>query len=287
MFKFMVLLFLILLFFQPEKGITGAKEGLVLWYNAILPAQLPFVVGVKLFMKRVSFAKLSPVLGSFAAGVIAGYPMGSMTTAQLYREGLVPKRNLTSLAACSNMAGPLFVIGTVGSAILGNVYWGYILLLVHWSSAAILSICLIKKTKGNTKANFKIKKGKLNKIGEEKQSIGFLMGETMGETAELMLKIACFIVLFAVLKQWIGGAGGAILEMSGGIQWLVKQKIDIKWKLVGCSFLINFSGICVILQSLGTMEKVPVSAVKYISCKILQGMLSAGLMLVICQFLIL
>ena len=103
----------------------------------------------------------------------------------------------------------------------------------------------------------------------------------------LMLKIAGFIVLFSVLKQWSGGAIGALLELSGGVRWMIGQDIGVQWKLVGCSFLINFSGGCVILQSLGTMEECPISALGFVGWKVVQGILAAGIMLVICQFLFL
>ena len=294
MFKFLVFLFLCLQILQPEKAVAGTKEGLLLWYNAVLPAQLPFVMGVQVLMKSFGFHKISPILINFILGMIAGYPMGSMTTAQLYRNGRVSKKNLTALAAFSNMAGPLFVLGTIGVILLENIYYGYLLLVVQWTSAVLLSVRVIFKEKTmqfrNKEIAAELAKQSLSKQDSkneilEKHKIGNLLGDAMGETAQLMLKIAGFIVLFSVLKQWVGGAGGALMEMSSGIRWIVEQNIGIQWKLVGCSFLINFSGFCVILQSLGVMEGSPVSALEFMGRKLLQGFLAAGIMLVICQFL--
>ena len=294
MFKFLVFLFLCLIFLQPERGINGTKEGLLLWYQAVLPAQLPFVMGVQLLLRMISLDKMSPILLNFVAGLIAGYPTGSMTTAKLYKEGRIAESDLTLMAAFSNMAGPLFVIGTVGTILLENIWLGYILLMVHWTSAVVLIIVSVwrekKRKRGKIVSKSKRKESKkqiLEKRICENQTIGGLLADAAGETAQLMLKIACFIVMFSVLKQWAGGVIGALLEMSGGIQWLVGQEIDIKWKLVGCSFLINFSGCCVILQSLGTVGDVPVSAFGFMCLKIIQGILAAVIMLVICQILIL
>ena len=296
MFKLLVFLFLCLFFFMPDKGIDGVKDGLILWYNAILPAQFPFVIGVRMFMKMVNFSNCSPILFNFAAGMTAGYPVGSLITAQLYRKGCITKKNLTALAAFSNMAGPLFVVGTVGAVLLKNIYFGYILLMVHWISAAMLSIRPVFRERkmmlkdGKTVAKLQkhyVDVDRFGNAGLEKQAIGYLLGEAVEETAQLMLKIAGFIVLFSVVKQWIGGVAGALLEMSGGIRWLADQDVDMRWKLVGCSFLINFSGVCIILQSLGTVQDCPISGLEYAGWKFLQGILSAGIMLGICQFLIL
>lgn len=296
MFKFLVLLFLCLLFFQPDKGIAGAKEGLLLWYNAILPAQLPFVIGVRLFMKSLSFDKISPILFNFASGLIAGYPVGSMTTAQLYRQGCITKENITALAAFSNMAGPLFVLGTIGTVLFQNRCYGYILLANHWLTAAILFCSVmfrerkigVRSVKGDSVSKKQTLSRKYNESESvKKQAFGNLIGDAVGEASLLMLKIAGFIVLFSVLKQWSGGAIGALLELSGGVRWMIGQDIGVRWKLVGCSFLINFSGGCVILQSLGTMEECPISALGFVGWKVVQGILAAGIMLVICQFLFL
>lgn len=279
MFKVIVVLFLCLLFCQPQRGIEGAREGLLLWYNVVLPAQFPFVVGVRLLLKTAPFKKLPPSLLGFMMGLAAGYPVGSMTIAQLYTQKRISRKNLTPLAAFSNMAGPLFVVGTVGVGLLGSTRWGYCLLLVHWISAALFAFFPALRES-------RARRGRSNDlIAIRKQSIGRMMGDAVGETAELMLKVGGFIVLFSVLRRWVGEAAGALMEMTGGIRWIAGLDLSLKWKLVGCSFLINFSGICILLQSLEAAGDAPVSTGGFIGCKLLQGVTAAGIMLVICQFL--
>ncbi len=279
MFKIVVILFLCLLFCQPQKGMDGVREGLLLWYNVVLPSQLPFIMGVRLLLKTALVKKMPPSLMGFVFGLTAGYPAGSMTTAQLYKQGCISRKNLTPLAAFSNMAGPLFVVGTVGIGLLGSARWGYILLVVHWISAAAFAIFPALRES-------RAQRGRSPDIAAfQKVPIGRLMGDAVGETAELMLKVGGFIVLFSVLRQWVGGVAGALMEMSGGVQWLSRQNWGLKWKLAGCSFLINFSGVCIILQSLGAVGDAPVSAEGFIGYKLLQGVVATGIMLGICQFL--
>ncbi len=279
MLKIIVVLFLCLLLCQPQKGMEGAKEGLLLWYNVVLPSQLPFVMGVRLLLKTAPLTKIPTCLLGFILGLVAGYPVGSMTTAQLYKQGRISRRNLTQLAAFNNMAGPLFVVGTVGIGLLGSARCGYCLLVVHWISAAMFVIFpALRESRAQYVRSAEI-------AASQKASIGRMMGDAVGETAELMLKIGGFIVLFSVLRQWVSGAGGALMEMTGGISWLAEQNLNLKWKLVGCSFLINFSGICILLQSLEAAGDAPVSARGFIGCKLMQGVAAAGIMFGICQFL--
>jgi hypothetical protein len=178
----------------------------------------------------------------------------------LYQQGRISKRNLTGLAAAANMAGPLFVIGTVGTGLLHNTRYGYYLLAIHWVSAFIMGAVPAwregRAQRERKTADFVFLKG----------SIMGRIGETVSETAELMLKVCVYIVLFSVVRQWIDGPLGALLEVTGGIEW-VTGKADIVMVLVGCSFLINFSGGCVLMQSLGAMEGTPVSVMAFIYIK--------------------
>ena len=251
--------------------------GLLLWYQVVLPAQLPFVLGVKLLFKSSSFRQIPAIFLCLLTGMISGYPIGALSAAQLYQQGRISKRNLTGLAAAANMAGPLFVIGTVGTGLLHNTRYGYYLLAIHWVSAFIMGAVPAwregRAQRERKTADFAFLKG--STIGR--------IGETISETAELMLKVCVYIVLFSVVRQWTFGALGALLEITGGIQWIA-GKANMMIVLAGCSFLINFSGGCVLMQSLGAMEGAPVSVMTFFIYKVLQGLLGACLMVVFCQF---
>lgn len=277
MFTVMVVLFLCLLVYQPEKAMEGAKMGLLLWYQVVLPAQLPFVLGVKLLFKSCSFGKIPASLLCLLTGMISGYPVGALSTAQLYRQGHISKQNLTRLAAASNMAGPLFVIGTVGTGLLNNVRYGYYLLVVHWMSALSMAAFPAWRERRARRER------RTAAAAFQSSTIVDRLGETVSESAELMLKVGIYIVLFSVIRQWVGGPMGALLEITGGIGWIAKKE-NIMLVLTGSSFLINYSGGCVLLQSLGAMGDAPVSPMGFLAYKAFQGFLGAGLMVVFCQF---
>ena len=277
MFIVVVVLFLFFLILQPQLVMEGVQEGLLLWYRVVLPAQLPFVIGVKLLFRCCSFRKIPAHLLCMFTGMISGYPIGALSAAQLYQQGRVDSKDLAWLAASSNMAGPLFVIGTVGTGLLQNPLYGYSLLGVHWMSAWLMCIW------GN-RGRFCARRKKKTNAAENSKSFGIQsVNVIVEETAELMLKIAVYIALFAVIRKGCGEIAGALLEITGGIRWLAEQPWDVRYKLSGCSFLINFSGLCILMQSLGVMEKAPVAFGKFILYKGIQGCFGAGIMLLFCH----
>lgn len=278
-----VVLFLCFLFWQPAKAMEGARQGLILWYQVVLPSQFPFIACVNILLQIQSFSHISPHVFNFLSGMISGYPVGSMTAAKLFQEGRLNQKRLTLQAALCNMAGPLFVIGTVGVGLLQNALYGYMLLLIHWACAGSMSIFCALRNKEKSKAAGRQKK--VRATSRPRLPIGAVLGDAVGGAAEVMLKVAGFITIFSVILQWIPGWIGAPLEMTNGLRLAAYSTLPMKWKLSACSFLINFSGICVILQSLGAAEEAPIAAGWYLLIKLLQGSVSAIVTLGICQIL--
>ena len=82
---------------KPNETFSGASEGLLLWFQIILPTLFPFMIITNLLVRTNTmfyFSKcLSPILsplfhvsanGTFAilTGFLCGYPMGAKVTAE-------------------------------------------------------------------------------------------------------------------------------------------------------------------------------------------------------------
>ena len=91
---------------SPGEAINGAKDGLALCFNVIVPSLFPFFVlsslvvdlGLAAYLGRAMEGLMRPlfrVSGSCAAavalGFIGGYPVGARTALQLYQQGLCSK----------------------------------------------------------------------------------------------------------------------------------------------------------------------------------------------------
>lgn len=274
-----VVLFLCLLLGNPARAAEGVRQGLILWYQAVLPIQLPFAAGICMLMQLTEGGWMPVRMQAWLIGQLAGYPMGALAVGQLYQSGRLKMEGLTRTAAACNMAGPLFVVGTVGSCLLGDVRWGYVLLAVHWICAGAIACLGAARRKTATDG---IHPQRSRKSGEP---LGTVMGSAVSEAAQLMLKVGGFIALFSVILQWVPQEMGIVLEMTNGIDWICAQPWPLKWKLTGCSFAINFSGLCIILQSLAAGKEAPMRSGSFFAWKLLQGVAAAVLMWGICQFL--
>ena len=128
-------LILIFLLMHPAQSFEGAKSGLLLWFNVVLPTLLPFMLcssllvawgGVPLITRP--FSPLFKLLhlsdgGSYAlmAGLLCGYPMGAKTTADFLREGKITANEGKRLLAIAGCPSPMFVAGYVRSHLDGTV----------------------------------------------------------------------------------------------------------------------------------------------------------------------
>ena len=136
------LLFLLLLF--PDSSMQGARDGLLLFGNSVLPALLPFFVLSSLLAQSGLFRSLGLAgrllglpfrLGGAAGSVLplcllTGAPNSARLTAELCRQGLMHEEEAARLLAAGVLTGPLFLIGTAG-ALLGSPALGAFVYVVQ------------------------------------------------------------------------------------------------------------------------------------------------------------
>ena len=68
---------------------------------------------------------------AFIMGIISGYPVGAKIVTKFREDNVCTKEECERLLAFTNNSGPLFIVGTVGISLLGNVSIGIMLLIVH------------------------------------------------------------------------------------------------------------------------------------------------------------
>lgn len=119
---------LLMLLFHPELSLEGARQGILLWGNVVLPTLLPFMIcsGVIVAMDAIHIltGPFTPVLsgilklsgqGSYVliSGLLCGYPMGAKTTSDFLDSGRISQEEGRYLLAVSNHPSPMFVLGYV------------------------------------------------------------------------------------------------------------------------------------------------------------------------------
>lgn len=96
------------------------------------------------------------------------------------------------LVNIASNAGPLFIIGSVGTSMLGNPYAGYVLLLSNYISCIIVGLVLPSR---NTKMyrNFK------ENLKMSNKNIGESLKNSIESAIKTCIGVAGFVILFSLL----------------------------------------------------------------------------------------
>ena len=136
---------LLLLALRPQRYAAACAEGIALWAKVVLPALLPFLVLTAWIARSGMIVglgrKLSPLLrrcglpaasaGAFLLSIVSGYPVGSRVVADLQRRGEISRADAERLSILCSTSGPMFILGSVGSAMFGGGKAGAVLLSAH------------------------------------------------------------------------------------------------------------------------------------------------------------
>lgn len=305
---------MITLLIFPNLCISAAQQGLLLWFNKVLPSLLPFMILIHMLTGLDSIKSMSRhassityklwklpgcTLFAFIMGLLAGYPMGGRIIKDLVITGnLSSKQGEKALCFCNN-CGPLFIVGTVGTALLGDVKLGYFLLIIHILSAIISSI-LLKPTFPSITS----KRTSLQTVASSK-TLSTLFNEAVVSSMDTMTCIGGYIIFFSVVShlltdtyalQWffnlpvvnqiptsiLQAVLTSILELSNGVNSL--SQISSPYTLALLAAALAFGGLCIYFQTLYVLEDLKLSTKPYILSKCLQAVISFLLTCVLYPF---
>lgn len=302
--------FMLMLLIFPAAVLEASRSALNLWLNNVLPSLLPFFVTASLLFKSGAaqragrfFAPLMKRLnlpGSAAPvlliGAVSGYPVGARLTGELQCDGSLTLGNGERLLIASNLAGPMFMMGTVASGMLHNSAVGVPLLVTHYAAALLCAILYGFLYRDPAKPSLHAKSKAL-------QSFSFVEAftDSVNEGMLAMLRIGGLLMLFSAMIAVLRSSGilrllsellatffdmlglsavfteplltGA-LEMTLGCHSAAALDASIAAKTAACAFLLSFGGGSVLFQTL-SFAKVRLG--RYALIKLLQGLLSSGL----------
>ncbi len=153
-----LLLFMLALLVMPKTAVEGAKNGLLLWFQTVLPALLPFIILSNLLLSSNGAAFLGnlfyPLLhrlffvsrdGAFALfiGFFCGFPMGAKVVSDLYLKNRISKAEADYLLGFCNNFSPMFLLGFVSALHPQLPAWN--LLLVVFGAPLLFGFCTRKK----------------------------------------------------------------------------------------------------------------------------------------------
>ncbi|MCM1456130.1 MAG: hypothetical protein NC037_06375, partial [Bacteroides sp.] len=147
-----IIAFMVMMLVKPDYYLDSARRGLSLYATSVLPSLFPFYffsllltyIGSaktisKIFQKPVRFLYNAPKESAYVLllSMLSGYPVGASMTAELYSAGAISGKEAKAIASFASTSGPIFMLGTVGSAIFSDARVGVIVLVSHYLAALI------------------------------------------------------------------------------------------------------------------------------------------------------
>lgn len=294
---------------SPEICIKGAESGLLLWFNKLLPSLLPFIILTNMLFNLGIIFKLSKAFDPFTSkffkisgssfivfivGFIAGYPTGAKLSKQLLDSHSISYTEAQKTFCFANNCGCLFIIGTVGSILLGDPRIGYFLVLVHILSAFTMLLLfrfytpkysmVSKQTTITTPPvihNFStaftsaVQNGMDTIVYVGGYIIFFSVILSILKTSQLVESIISVLAtLSGISSTFLTSLFLGSFEFSNGVA-LVCQSSTLSLSHLGLiSFIVGFGGFCVLFQSAHFLQGSNLSLGLYIISKFSQAIIA-------------
>ena len=316
-FLLIILLILFSIFKNPQVSLKGAQEGLLTWFNIVIPSLLPFFI-VSEILINIGFVNLigrfleplmRPIFNlpgiaafPFTMSIVSGYPMGSKIVSSLRKNNLVTKTEAERMVVLSSTSGPLFMLGAVTVGMLNNPSLAPLILYPHYLAVITIGFLFrFYKFKDNKKSShkehIKTKDFSINKI----PPIGIILSNSVKNSMNSILLIGGFIIFYSVIiellfasklinlihriipinLQILKGILAGILELTTGCEKISISNINLIKKISIINFLIGWGGISIHSQALAFLSNTDINSKLYIIGKFFHGILSSiyGLLL--------
>lgn len=313
--KIIIVLFLTLIVIYPNISLNSSKDGLNLFLYAVFPSLFPFFIINDFMMSSGITENISTLCNqpiryifktsgygayAFIISIFSGYPAGAKVVNELILAKKISPEEGDKILTFSSTSGPLFIIGAVGVGMLKNNYFGYILYFSHVISAFINGIFYNFFYKNNINFNYIIGKNTKktinlqNAIKNSLITMGYILGYIVIFLVIINLLNAIeFYKIFAILlssilnidKTKIELIIQSLFEISNGCKIISLYNGSILFKLCLISFILAFSGLSIIFQVKGVLEKSKISITKYIISKLTHGIFASIVCYFICTFL--
>lgn len=301
--KILLLLFLVLMLFRPIDTLTGASSGLLLWFEAVLPNLLPFIIIsgliIRLQITRPIGALLYPFIkhifpvskdGCYPIfiGFLSGLPVGAKTSADMVESKRISLREGQLLASMCNNASPMFILGYIATTKLGYPSIGIFLCIIIYISSILSTLICYQFYKNNinfpSESCLDFHGTKPYTTLKNKDLCLELVDEAILSGFEVVTKVGGYIILFSVLASLVESFGfisffsssilTGVLEITVGIHNLSYLPIDLGLKIVLITTITAFGGLSGLAQTKSVIGATGLSIKYYFFTKLLCALIA-------------
>ncbi len=289
-----LLLFLSFLIYNHEV-VTGAAQGLLLWYRFVLPSLLPFMILVNIMMYTDTISLLAKMLGPFMkgfpgvspagsfavlTGFLCGYPMGAKVSADLVKNRQITCAEGAYLLSFCNNTSPMFVLSILLTQYVPDQQLHPPFFLILFLSPLLTGqLFRIYYTQKNP-ASFRRDTLPVKNPGAPKQ-IGFLraMDTCLTDSFQAIIKVGLYMMLFAIFirlsARLIPGSCPAkplllsSMEITSGLSILARLKLPASARYILLIAQTSFGGFCAVFQTASMIQKSGLKILPYVIEKLI------------------
>lgn len=310
-----VLIFLALILIFPVSSYQGAKKGLLLWFNTLLPTLLPFMILSNLIVQMRITAPLSRILypvfhrlfrvsknGCYPVliGFLSGIPVGAKTTADMLTRGELTESEGQYLLGLCNNASPMFIMSYISLTQLNKPDIRFILLFILYSSALISAliwnafrtarnkVSALSLPSADIPANTAARKDTGSRFDFRK------LDKSIMDAFDIITRVGGYVILFSIAAQIFSDAGPhnsplkliilGFLEITTGINKISTAALSMDIKIALITMITAFGGLSGLAQTNSVISNTGLSIRTYTFQKLLH-MAIALLMAAIYVFL--
>lgn len=272
---------IILFILQPGIAHDGAEAGARLFTHALLPYLLPYIILTQWLLKMPVKRKVTNnwrrYMKAYILGSFGGFPVGAVTVSEMMKNGELSRRESGFLLAACHAPGPMFILGFVGTELLGNPISGWKLLLAIHIANLLFFLFAMTIMKKEPMENMSIQ----NVPSQKKPSSPFL--DSIKESSNVIILVATTVIFFSslgtVLTTAIASAFTvdlgitktallAIFEMTSGVQ----SATDHLYAHASFPFLIaaiiSLNGLSIHMQVFVIAKAVNIPLLPYITSRV-------------------
>ncbi len=298
-----ILIFLAFLLLFPTSSLKGAKSGLLLWFNTLLPTLRPFIIVSNLIVRLKITRPLSKVLypifhklfgvsygGCYPVlmGMLSGMPVGAKSIGDMVSNKSLTKKEGQYLLGFCNNASPMFVMGYIAITQLNMANIRVPLLLILYISAVLSSMLWFRLlSPQKTKVNVQDLDAGLDYEEDSPRFEFAKLDASIMDGFDVITKVGGYVILFSITAQIISDMKGisellkylliGLLEITTGINKLSQITMPTEFKIALITAITAFGGLSGMAQTNSVISNAKLSIFTYFKVKILHMILAFGL----------
>lgn len=299
----LILVFISLFILKPDIVSEGAFRGLNIWVNNIVPFLFPMSVLSNILLQynflyslfgRMSYLSTKLFKSKFALipffiSFISGYPSGAMAVNIMAGGKRINEEEANYLTVFANDCSFQFIAGAVSFSMLGDFHLYRFIAIPHFLGALAIGMMMSKK---ESRLGMNI-----SAMRKPVMSFNKAFSTAIYKSVSSILSVGGVIVIFSVISHFLSDSLESIaallnlkmyisdiiyslligcLELTNGCSIITSSSfVPLEIKLIVINFLISFSGMSVIFQTMAVVDEFDFDAKSYIFYKFMQGVMSS------------